>query len=181
MSIKEVELPIIGMHCAGCVANIERVLSRKVDGVVDCSVNLATETASVRYDPELTDLKTIAEVVDSVGYRAVLPAEESEGADEEQTARERELTDQRRRLLEGDVVIVRPGERIPDDGEVISGRSDYPGPPCEQYGKTCSGPFSTMWLWYRWLRECCTISTGFHCLSGTCTLRWRLQPWRPQV
>jgi len=101
MSIKKIELPIIGMHCAGCVANIERALSRKVDGVLDCSVNLATETASVRYDPELTDLKAIAEVVASVGYRAVLPAEESEGVDEEQTARERELTDQRRRLLVG--------------------------------------------------------------------------------
>ncbi len=42
-----VTLPIEGMHCAGCAGRLERTLAG-VDGVAECSVNLATEQATVR-------------------------------------------------------------------------------------------------------------------------------------
>ena len=48
-------LDIGGMTCASCVRRVEKALT-KVDGVDDASVNLATETATVTYDPGLVTL-----------------------------------------------------------------------------------------------------------------------------
>ena len=48
--IEIVSFPVEGMTCASCVNRITRFL-RKVDGVEDANVNLATETATVRFDP----------------------------------------------------------------------------------------------------------------------------------
>ena len=55
----EIELPIAGMTCASCVNRIERFL-RKSDGVEAASVNLATETATIRYLPERTGRSELA-------------------------------------------------------------------------------------------------------------------------
>ena len=46
----ELTVPVVGMTCASCVNRIERFLSR-ADGVSDATVNLATERATVRFDP----------------------------------------------------------------------------------------------------------------------------------
>jgi P-type Cu+ transporter len=46
----EARLPITGMTCASCVRRVEKALE-KVDGVTRASVNLATERATVAYDP----------------------------------------------------------------------------------------------------------------------------------
>ena len=48
-SRERLELPIEGMTCASCAARVERSLNG-LEGV-DASVNLATETASVAFDP----------------------------------------------------------------------------------------------------------------------------------
>ena len=45
-------LDLQGMHCASCVSRIERSL-KKVAGVSDASVNLATNRARVVFDPAL--------------------------------------------------------------------------------------------------------------------------------
>ena len=42
---------IKGMHCASCVGVIERSL-KKVDGIIDANVNLATEKATVTFEKE---------------------------------------------------------------------------------------------------------------------------------
>jgi len=44
--------PVAGMTCASCVARVENALAR-LSGVSSASVNLATETASLRAGPEL--------------------------------------------------------------------------------------------------------------------------------
>ncbi|HWY79445.1 MAG TPA: cation transporter, partial [Candidatus Sulfotelmatobacter sp.] len=59
--------PIKGMHCASCVRVIERAI-KKVDGVIDCSVNLATEQATVKYDENKVNKQHIAAAVANVGY-----------------------------------------------------------------------------------------------------------------
>ncbi|MFZ9184049.1 MAG: cation transporter, partial [Hylemonella sp.] len=46
----ELDIGIGGMTCASCVTRVERALS-KVPGVASASVNLATESARVRYAP----------------------------------------------------------------------------------------------------------------------------------
>ncbi len=48
--LSKAELPITGMNCAGCVAKIEKGLS-KMNGIVDARVNFATEKATIYFDP----------------------------------------------------------------------------------------------------------------------------------
>src|SRR6266508_696811 len=73
-SIKPVSLtiPIEGMSCASCVAKIEHGLSA-FPGVSRAAVNLATEQATVEYQPGVTDPAAIQETIRSLGYTPVLP------------------------------------------------------------------------------------------------------------
>jgi Cu+-exporting ATPase len=73
-SIKPVSLtiPIEGMSCASCVAKIEHGLSA-VPGVSRAAVNLATEQATVEYQPGVTDPAAIQETIRSLGYTPVMP------------------------------------------------------------------------------------------------------------
>jgi Cu+-exporting ATPase len=66
------------MTCASCVNRIERYLN-KVDGVASASVNLASESASVRYDPSAVRLEDLGKAVEAAGYEARL--ERAEGTD----------------------------------------------------------------------------------------------------
>jgi Cu+-exporting ATPase len=56
------------MTCASCAARIEKKLNRV--GGVDASVNYATETAVVTYDPAATSLADLVGVVEGIGYHA---------------------------------------------------------------------------------------------------------------
>jgi P-type Cu+ transporter len=66
-SSAEIQLPIEGMSCASCVNRIERFL-RKTPGVAEASVNLATETATIRYLPEVAGLDELARAIEAAGY-----------------------------------------------------------------------------------------------------------------
>lgn len=68
---KRTEMFIItGMHCAACVARIEKMV-KNIPGVSDAKVNLLTEKAKVEWDIE-QDIqpKDIVEVVDKLGFQA---------------------------------------------------------------------------------------------------------------
>src|SRR6266567_540077 len=62
-------LDLEGMTCASCAMRIEKGL-KKVPGVTDANVNLATEQATVTYDPNQTGLEQMVQKVDAVGYKA---------------------------------------------------------------------------------------------------------------
>jgi Cu+-exporting ATPase len=64
---KQVVLPVTGMTCANCVATIERNV-KKLDGVSSAAVNLASERATVTYDPSLLNLDGIVARVRKAGY-----------------------------------------------------------------------------------------------------------------
>ena len=66
MADKQVALPVVGMSCAACVAHVERALSG-VEGVTEANVNLATERASVVYNPEVVDLERMLDAVQQTG------------------------------------------------------------------------------------------------------------------
>ncbi|TLY26488.1 MAG: YHS domain-containing protein, partial [Nitrospirae bacterium] len=66
-------IPIEGMSCASCVAKIEHGLSA-VPGVSRAAVNLATEQATVEYQPGVTDPAAIHETIRSLGYTPVVSA-----------------------------------------------------------------------------------------------------------
>jgi Cu+-exporting ATPase len=69
-SMEHVLLTIGGMTCSSCAARIERKLN-KLDGVT-ATVNFATETAAVDYDPDRTDPQTLVATVEATGYSAAL-------------------------------------------------------------------------------------------------------------
>lgn len=56
-----------GMTCASCVARVEKAL-KKVDGVEDVAVNLATEKATVRYDDDRTKVAKLLRAIENAGY-----------------------------------------------------------------------------------------------------------------
>lgn len=64
---KQVVLPVTGMTCANCVATIERNV-RKLDGVETVNVNLASERATVSFDPQKLTLENILARVERAGY-----------------------------------------------------------------------------------------------------------------
>ena len=85
----ELTLPVIGMTCASCVTRIERFLNR-TDGVAEAAVNLASERASVRYDPARTDRAGIVAVIEAAGYEVAAQvggATAAESAEIEDAAR----------------------------------------------------------------------------------------------
>src|SRR2546423_4857801 len=62
-------LALEGMTCASCAMRIEKGL-KKVPGVKNANVNLATEQAAVVYDPTQTNLEQMVQKVEAVGYKA---------------------------------------------------------------------------------------------------------------
>jgi P-type Cu+ transporter len=65
--LKRIDLPIRGMSCASCVANIETGLS-KLEGVKEVSVNFAAEKASVLYNPSSVSAGRLVQQIESSGY-----------------------------------------------------------------------------------------------------------------
>ena len=64
---EKIDLGIEGMHCASCVARVEKGLSG-VKGVDKASVNLATESAAVTFDPSQVTVKVLSDKVKVLGY-----------------------------------------------------------------------------------------------------------------
>ena len=63
------ELQIRGMHCASCSAATEKALKKTV-GVSKATVNLATEKATVYYDPARVNISALIDVVEKIGFKA---------------------------------------------------------------------------------------------------------------
>ena len=66
-STSHLTLPIIGMTCANCVVTVERNL-KKLEGVHSANVNLASERASLEFDPTVLDQDAILERIRRAGY-----------------------------------------------------------------------------------------------------------------
>jgi Cu+-exporting ATPase len=93
----QASLAVRGMTCANCVGRVERAL-KKVDGVLDASVNLATERASVRYLPATVEVGTLKTAVRGAGYEVLDDAASEDRVDGERAAREAEVRALRRDL-----------------------------------------------------------------------------------
>ena len=98
-------LPVRGMHCAACAGKVEGALAR-VPGVETAAVNLATERATVAFDPARADVGALQAAVAAVGYElAPAPAPPGgEAEDRERAAREREQQLLRRAVIVGAVL-----------------------------------------------------------------------------
>ncbi len=65
--VRNITLPVTGMTCANCAANIERNV-RKLPGIDVANVNLASEKLVVSFDPGLLDEQGIIARVEKIGY-----------------------------------------------------------------------------------------------------------------
>ena len=91
------DFPVKGMHCAACVAKVERAL-RGVEGVAEANVNLATERATVWVDPGAPGgLPTMRQAVEGVGY--TIPAEIARTEESDKSDREARAAEDRRLRL----------------------------------------------------------------------------------
>lgn len=103
-----VVLPIEGMTCASCVRRVEKALAN-VPGVSSANVNLATENATVAFDPSVVTIIQLDEAVERAGYHiakpepaVVAPSIEASAAaavDPREAARDREILDLKRKSL----------------------------------------------------------------------------------
>jgi Cu+-exporting ATPase len=109
-----VSLPVTGMTCAACAANIERAL-KKLPGIDAAGVNYATNRATVTFDPAVLGVPAIVEAIRDVGYNVLGDSETGFGArdsgsgntdDLEQQEREREYRALRFKLILGTALAV---------------------------------------------------------------------------
>ena len=73
-TITKKAFPVLNMHCAGCANNVEKTV-RKLPGIVDASVNLATNTLSVSYEADKLAPGEIRAAVLSGGYDLIIEEE----------------------------------------------------------------------------------------------------------
>jgi P-type Cu+ transporter len=87
-----------GMTCASCAGHVQKALS-KVPGVLDATVNLATEKATVNLVPGTVDLPSLQAAVAAAGYELIRPEADpgaAEAAQEDDAALK--MADARRRM-----------------------------------------------------------------------------------
>ncbi len=89
------DLPVTGMTCAMCQKNVERALN-KADGVINATVNLASEKASITYLPGVARRRDLVAAVEGAGYGVIDTAAADAPEDAEAAARQAEIDRQTR-------------------------------------------------------------------------------------
>ena len=82
-----IRLAIDGMHCANCVANVEKHY-RALPSVIDVAVNLANNTGRVTFDPAQASVDDMLKVFDDLPFTAERIAEDAPLVDEKRRAKE---------------------------------------------------------------------------------------------
>jgi P-type Cu+ transporter len=100
VAMASIQLPITGMTCASCVRNVERAISKQ-PGILDVTVNLATENATVQYLPNVVRRGDLVKAVESAGYGVLDLSTAEVPEDAERAARQAEIDRQRRMVLIG--------------------------------------------------------------------------------
>lgn len=93
---EKTELDLTGMTCAACSTRIEKGLN-KTKGVLQATVNLALEKATIEYNPAVVSPKDMVERVEKLGYGATIKS-----ADDDQEAvdhRTKEIEVQKRKFI----------------------------------------------------------------------------------
>ena len=64
-------IPVIGMACSACSANVEKKLS-ELDGINSASVSLPGRSALIDYDPDVISLEKMKTEINEIGYDLVI-------------------------------------------------------------------------------------------------------------
>jgi Cu+-exporting ATPase len=97
----EKDLPVTGMSCTNCAANIEKTLNKDLPGVIKATVNFASERLFVSYLPSQIGIDEIVARVKELGFDLVLAEDGMDEADVEEIARNREIKDQKQKFFVG--------------------------------------------------------------------------------
>ncbi len=97
----EKNMPVTGMSCANCAANIEKILNREAPGVINASVNFASEQLFVSYLPSEISMDDIVSRVKEIGFDLIVAGDGIDEADVEEIARNREIQDQKQKFFVG--------------------------------------------------------------------------------
>jgi copper chaperone CopZ len=65
--METVTLSLPTVHCHACELNIEEALD-ELSGVDEATVDLASKTVTIVYDPDAVDLAEISEAIEDAGY-----------------------------------------------------------------------------------------------------------------
>lgn len=93
--IKKEIVGVRGMHCASCASVIARI-AKKMSGVVECDVNVATQQMVIEYDSLKTSLDSIDKHLRRLGYALILDASDISSIEKNQ---EKEMISMRRNVL----------------------------------------------------------------------------------
>ncbi|MCL2566358.1 MAG: heavy metal translocating P-type ATPase [Defluviitaleaceae bacterium] len=85
----EVIIPIGGMTCTSCSGGLEKALS-KTGGILNASVNFATEKATITYNPGLIRLSGIRHVIEKAGFKPLEIEKKADALDEDRLRKEKE-------------------------------------------------------------------------------------------
>ena len=99
------ELSLVGMTCTNCANTIERRLN-KTDGVLEASVNYASEKALITYAPGATNRGELVAAVRQAGYDVIETTGDEDLVDAEAAARDAEVRHQEIRLAVGLIFTV---------------------------------------------------------------------------
>ncbi|GAB3806405.1 heavy metal translocating P-type ATPase [Virgibacillus kimchii] len=89
---------ITGMTCASCVQTVEKA-TRKLDGVLQSNVNLATEKMNIQYDASAVSISDILDAVSNAGYEAHEDIASSESVDEDREQKQKAIKNLWKRFL----------------------------------------------------------------------------------
>src|SRR3990167_1329447 len=111
--MKKQTYKIHGMHCASCVATIERALS-KTAGVHSTSVNFASESVLIEFDEKIISPSNLAKIVNETGYHLEInsqtekekPAMGSHEHNHAEMEREDQIKEMKRKLIIGGILSV---------------------------------------------------------------------------
>lgn len=80
VALEHATLDIEGMTCAACSARIEKVIG-KMEGITKINVNLAMNTATIDYVPEVRSLQSVIDKIHHIGYSAAVKNEDIKKGD----------------------------------------------------------------------------------------------------
>jgi P-type Cu+ transporter len=105
VSVMKVLLPVKGMTCASCVANVQEALG-SLPGVKSASVNFATEKATVEYFPSQVGIRDFRKAIKDAGYELVETEKGEDIVEKEQREREAAYLSLKRKVIIGSALTV---------------------------------------------------------------------------
>ena len=90
------------MGCAACVARVQGTI-RNMQGVQECNVSLASNTAQVDYDPKAVTAADIKKAVQDAGYDLIVV--EGDDSDDEADSEAERLQEDYLRSLKRDMIL----------------------------------------------------------------------------